>query len=98
MKIVFNEKNEKDSTKHIFKLLKKVQFLEKFDCKYTMEFIALTENDLKNFFCCFVLRIYFLKLQGNITTLEKIIKLYNDSPEVDTAAIVICKNLLAIEF
>ncbi|KAL4476208.1 hypothetical protein ABPG74_009941 [Tetrahymena malaccensis] len=97
-KLVFNEKDDKACNKSIFKFIKKIQSIEKFDCVYPVEFHQFKENELKCFLQSFILKMYILKLVDNLVSLEKIIKMYNDMPEVDTACIIICKNLLSIAF
>ncbi|KAL4499642.1 hypothetical protein ABPG72_017182 [Tetrahymena utriculariae] len=97
-KLVFNEKDEKVCNKSIFKFIKKIQSIEKFDCVYPVEFHQFKDNELKCFLQSFILKIYIQKLIDNLVSLEKIIKMYNDMPEVDTASIIICKNMLSKTF
>ncbi|EAR87916.2 hypothetical protein TTHERM_00008780 (macronuclear) [Tetrahymena thermophila SB210] len=97
-KLVFNEKDDKACNKSIFKFIKKIQSIEKFDCVYPLQFHQFKDNELKCFLISFILKMYILKLADNLASLEKIIKMYNEMPEVDTASIIICKNLLSITF
>jgi len=55
-------------------------------------------NEVKVYVSRFLLRMNLLKITEGLQSLEKIIKIYNDSPEIDEAAIVICKNLLLSRF
>jgi len=78
--------------------LKKVNSIVKLECSLPLDKADMKLNEVKVYVSRFLLRMNLLKITEGLESLEKIIKLYNDSPEVDEAAILICKNLLFAHF